>query len=97
MSKARVYVYGYKNNPVDVAARITAVSRRQADYKLGLKKGKAYVEEALEKGYLHLMRVEDVPPRKPRKPKKSRWAKMAESSSKKFEAMKAAGRVYWDD
>jgi hypothetical protein len=93
-SRRRTYIYGYKNNPTDVAASITAVSQQQAEFKLGLRKGHAYVKEALEEGYLHLMRIKDVPP--PR-PKRDKAAERLKASNEKFERMQAAGQVWWND
>lgn len=65
-SKEHIYIYYWKNSD-EVAERIRATSRRQADHKLGLKRGRAWTDEALDTGLLYMGKA--VEPRPAAEPK----------------------------
>jgi len=64
--KEYIYIYYWKNSD-DVAERIRATSQRQADHKLGLKRGRAWTDDALDTGLLYMGKA--VEPRPPAEPK----------------------------
>jgi len=65
----KLYTYRWKGSDQAVA-KIPAYSKRQADFKLGLKKGKDWAADALETGLIHFHSAVEVRPKKTKAEKK---------------------------
>jgi len=83
----RFFTFTYKNSTQEVA-RIKASSYRQAKFLLARRKGKSWVEDALETGLIHLSGTEpaDAPVTKAQKKKEH---------DKRFEALKERGALWY--